>query len=121
MAASMSPGTADKRWKRGTNPLALVSMARGTADPKARRIAFACFFFERCRAISTARLWASLPLHLRPIDVIVSDGPVWRSNLGGGFALRCFQRLSLPDAATRRCPWRDNRRTGGRSDTVLSY
>ena len=76
---------------------------------------------ETPRVISTARLWPSRALHLRPIDVIVCDGPVGRSNLGGGFALRCFQRLSWPDAATRRCPWRDNRRTGGRSNTVLSY
>ena len=46
---------------------------------------------------------------------------VWRSYLEGGFVLRCFQHLSWPDAATRRCPWRDNRHTGGLSDTVLSY
>ena len=46
---------------------------------------------------------------------------VRRSYLGEGFALRCFQRLSLPDAATRPCPWRDNRLTGGLSNTVLSY
>ena len=26
------------------------------------------------------------------------------SNLGAGFPLRCFQRLSLPDVATRRLP-----------------
>ena len=31
--------------------------------------------WERVRAISIARLWASPPLHLRPIDVVVSDGP----------------------------------------------
>jgi len=43
-------------------------------------------------------------LHLRPIDVVVFDGPLSRSNLGGGFVLRCFQHLSLPDAATRPCP-----------------
>ena len=30
---------------------------------------------ERVRAISTARLCTSPCLHLRPIDVIVSDGP----------------------------------------------
>ena len=76
---------------------------------------------ERVRAISIARLPASPLLHLRPIDVVVFDGPVRRSYLGGGFALRCFQRLSWPDAATRRCGWRHNRCTGGPSDTVLSY
>ena len=47
--------------------------------------------------------------------------PSRRSNLGAGFALRCFQRLSLPDAATRPCTWRYNRLTGGLSGTVLSY
>ena len=46
---------------------------------------------------------------------------IWRSYLEGGFVLRCFQHLSLPDAATRRCSWRNNRHTGGLSNTVLSY
>ena len=31
---------------------------------------------ERLRAISIARLWTLPPLHLRPIDVVVSDGPM---------------------------------------------
>ena len=56
------------------------------------------------RAISTARLHGSPRFHLRPIDVVVCDGPLARSNLGDGFVLRCFQHLSEPDAATRRCP-----------------
>ena len=72
------------------------------------------------RAISTARLWTSPPLHLQPINVIVYDGPA-RPNLAAGFALRCIQRLSNPDADTRRCTWRHNRQTGGLSNTVLSY
>ena len=38
-----------------------------------------------------------------------------------GFALRCFQRLSRPDADTLPCGWRHNRLTGGLSTTVLSY
>ena len=42
-------------------------------------------------------------------------------HLAAGFALRCFQRLSDPDAATRPCTWRHNRHTGGLSGTVLSY
>lgn len=75
---------------------------------------------ESVRAISSARLRASPPVHLRPIDVIVSDGPV-KSNLAAGFALRCVQRLSDPDVDTRRCAWRHNRQTRGRSGTVLSY
>ena len=76
---------------------------------------------ESVRAISTARLRTSLPVHLPPINVVVFDGPLARSYLEAGFALRCFQRLSVPDAATQLCPGRDNWRTGGRSNTVLSY
>ena len=76
---------------------------------------------ESSRVISTARLRASQPLHLRPIKVVVSDHPVWKSHLGAGFALRCFQRLSLPDIATRQCSWRHNRHTRGQSNPVLSY
>ena len=79
------------------------------------------FSFKSFRAISTARLNVSPRLHLRPIDVVVCDGPLARSNLGVGFVLRCFQHLSCPDAATRLCHWRDNRYTGGLSSTVLSY
>jgi hypothetical protein len=43
------------------------------------------------------------------------------SNLGGGFALRCLQRLSLPNMATQPCHWRDNWCTRGPSTRVLSY
>ena len=41
--------------------------------------------------------------------------------LEGGFTLRCLQRLSLPDLATRLCSWRNNRCTRGQSIPVLSY
>ena len=45
--------------------------------------------------ISTARLYVSPHLHLPPIHVVVSNGPLYRNtHLGAGFALRCFQRLS---------------------------
>ena len=43
------------------------------------------------------------------------------SHLGGGFTLRCLQRLSLPDSATLPWPWRASRCTGGPSVPVLSY
>ena len=75
---------------------------------------------KRFRAISTARLYVTI-VHLQPINVVVYNDPQWKSNLGASFALRCFQRLSTPNAATRQCPWRDNRCTGGSSNTVLSY
>ena len=51
------------------------------------------------RPISIGQLNALLHLHLRPINVIVSHGSYhkWRKSiLVGGFALRCFQRLSRP-------------------------
>ena len=73
------------------------------------------------RAISAARLNASPRSHLRPIDAVVSRGPRRRPHLGAGFALRCLQRLSAPDAATRQCAWRRNRLTVGPSVPVLSY
>ncbi len=44
-----------------------------------------------------------------------------RSRLEAGFPLRCFQRLSDPNVATRLCHWRDNRSTIGSSIPVLSY
>ena len=44
-----------------------------------------------------------------------------KSHLGACFALRCFQRLSLPHLATRRYDWRHNRYTSGASTPVLSY
>ncbi len=75
--------------------------------------------------ISTPRLNPLLDLHLAPINVIISHGPGppyggTIFNLGVGFPLRCFQRLSRPDIATRRCRGRDNRYTRGRFIPVLS-
>ena len=43
------------------------------------------------------------------------------SHLEGGFTLRCLQRLSLPDLATRPWTWQSNRYTSGPSIPVLSY
>ena len=56
------------------------------------------------RAISTARLNSFQSLHLQPINVLFSDCPYSYDGiprLGACFALRCFQRLSLTDLATR--------------------
>ena len=41
--------------------------------------------------------------------------PQGKSHLQASFALRCFQRLSLPNLATRLCNWRYNRYTRGSS------
>ena len=81
---------------------------------------------QASRALSTARLHMLPCFHLPPINVLVSHGPSeglrpGSAHLEVGFPLRCFQRLSLPDVATRRCPWRDNRYTRGQSIPVLSY
>ena len=61
---------------------------------------------KKPRLISTGRLNASQRLHPRPIYPVVfrtSYFHYWNkvSHLGGGFPLRCFQRLSGPNMATR--------------------
>jgi len=59
---------------------------------------------SRPRTISTARLNASQRLHLQPIKVLFSYRPYpfgGIPHLRACFALRCFQRLSLTDVATR--------------------
>ena len=81
---------------------------------------------QASRVISTAQLHMSPCFHLPPINVLVSYDPsgclrIGNAHLGGGFPLRCFQRLSLPNVATRPCHWRDNRYTSGWSIPVLSY
>jgi len=62
-----------------------------------------------------------LCLHDRPINVLVLNVPRGRFRLEEGFALICFQRLSVPDIATLRCHERDNRYTRGPSTPILSY
>ena len=59
------------------------------------------------RAISTGQLHTLLRFHTRPINVVVFHGSQARPGFEGGFPLRCFQRLSLPDLATLLCRWRD--------------
>ncbi len=81
---------------------------------------------QASRPISTGQLHASPRFHLLPIDLVVYQGPLGalrpgRSNLGVGFQLRCFQRLSHPNIATERCGWRHNSYTSGSSIPVLSY
>ncbi len=83
-------------------------------------------FGQAARLISIARLNTLLCVHLRPIYLVISQEPSGGlchgiPHLGGGFPLRCFQRLSLPNIATQRCPWRDNWYTSGSSIPVLSY
>ena len=81
---------------------------------------------QATRPISTGKLRALPHFHIRPINHVVYVGSsgalrLGTPNLEGGFPLRCFQRLSRPNIATRRCHWRDNRNTSGSSNSVLSY
>ena len=81
---------------------------------------------QASRLISIGKLNASPRLHTRPIDLVIFQVPLGalrleRSHLVEGFTLRCLQRFSLPDVATRRYRWRDNRYTRGPSIPVLSY
>ena len=58
------------------------------------------------RPISTCQLNVLPRLHSKPINLVVFKGSYscdGISHLEGGFTLRCLQRLSLPDLATR--PW----------------
>ncbi len=74
--------------------------------------------------VSTAPLRVFLPVHARPINLVVFQGSLAfasRSCLEGGFTLRCLQRLSLPHVATQRCAKRRNWITRGGSNPVLSY
>ena len=78
-------------------------MGSGTAEKERQ-------YGQASRLISIGRLNASPRLHLRPIDQVVSlepsggSKPPGNANLGAGFPLRCLQRLSLPDVATRHLP-----------------
>ena len=55
------------------------------------------------RIISTGPLKPLRVLHTRPINIVIYDDPSGRPSLWVGLALRCFQRLSCRDIATRRC------------------
>ena len=75
--------------------------------------------------ISNSQLHVLPHFHLCPIYLVVFKGVYFFTNgishLKGGFTLRCLQRLSLPDLATRPWLWQANRSTSGPSIPVLSY
>ena len=66
-------------------------------------------FWSSLRSISDSQLHTLLCLHLCPIYLVLCKGSYVLidgiSHLEGGFTLRCLQRLSRPDLATRRCLW----------------
>src|SRR5690349_15198823 len=82
---------------------------------------------QAARAIRTAALGGGCPPSTGGLSTSSSPTALQearglgRVHLGGRFPLRCFQRLSPPAVATRRCPWQGNRDTSGPSDPVLSY
>ena len=82
-------------------------------------------FWSSLRPISSSQLHTLLHFHLCPINLVVFKGTYLskegRSHLGGGFTLRCLQRLSLPCLATQLWAWRPSWCTRGRSTPVLSY
>ena len=76
--------------------------------------------------ISTTWLNALPRLYLSPINLVIFEEalgvlPPSIPNLGDCFALRCFQRLSIRNIVTRRCPWQDSRYARGSVISVLSY
>ena len=89
-----------------------------------RSLTFFAICWPSSRSISIGQLHTLLHFHLRPIYLFVFQGSsacARRSFLAGGFALRCFQRLSRPYLATRLCSWHCNRCTSGTSIPVLLY
>lgn len=75
---------------------------------KRKFLLFSCFLIG-LRPISTPQLNTFLCFHLVPIKLIISQWSQTISHLEVGFPLRCFQRLSIPDIATRQCFWRNSR------------
>jgi hypothetical protein len=102
-----------------------------SAEPATRiRISRSIFclnklYGQASRAVSTGKLHAFPRFHTQPIKQVIYLCPLaltgGRSNLEACFPLICFQRLSLPNVATQRCPWRDNWHTRGSFVLVLSY
>jgi hypothetical protein len=103
----------NKLWAQESNRIGLEAM--GFAVEESGIIG------QAERPISTGKLNALQRLHLLPINLVIFQGSSGRPHLGGGFPLRCFQRLSFPNIATQRCRWRDNWCTRGSSIPVLSY
>src|SRR5919108_5201800 len=131
------PPRADARWsgaegQRRDKVNGSVVRNAGTHDVCASSECFGCGDEppgggQAARAIRTAALGddrssstGGLSTEWSPPALQSSLG-AGRVHLGGGFPLRCVQRLSPPAVATRRCPWQGSRDTSGQSDPVLSY
>ena len=84
------------------------------------------FYGQASRSISTGKLNVLPRLHRRPINVVVSNGPLG-GYPQGDLVLRLASRLDAFSGYPLRtwlpcdCHWRDNRNTRGSSIPVLSY
>ena len=77
-------------------------------------------------AISNAQLHVLPRFHLRPINLVIFQGPYPVDPVGSlifrrASHLDAFSAYPCRTSATRRCAWRHNRYTGGPSIPVLSY
>ena len=77
-------------------------------------------------AISNAQLHTLLCFHVRPINLVIYQGPYPVNPVGSlifrrASHLDAFSAYPYRTSATRRCAWRHNRYTGGPSIPVLSY
>src|SRR5262245_50256170 len=117
-------GVAIRVWSPGVSWYSKGSSKNCLCDPPRRSLEGGINAVKRS-AVSTGRLSGSPRVHVRPIDLVVFQEPSptrgRRPDLGGGFTLRCLQRLSAPYVATQRCPERDNWHTRGTSLPILSY
>ena len=98
-----------RRTAAGGNPVRSLRGGRKGNDGPFSENPSGQQYGQAFRPISTARLYTSPCLHLRPINRMFSPGasgalPPWTPHPGAGFPLRCFQRLSLPGLATLRLP-----------------
>src|SRR2546430_9102076 len=73
-------------------------------------LGFTCYQASTCGLSTRSSSW--------DLDCLTSSG---KTRLGGGFALRCCQRLSLLDIAIQLWGGHPNWRTSGRAISVLSY
>ena len=117
-----------KKWLLATNSFTLYSQNYIHACWSLIKLLnqfLTCVSWSSPHPISNSQLHVLPHFHLCPIYLVVFKGVYFFTNgishLKGGFTLRCLQRLSLPDLATRPWLWQANRSTSGPSIPVLSY
>jgi hypothetical protein len=64
------------------------------------------FYLSLLSTISTGKLNTLLYFYCQPINLMICEGSITKPYLRNGFPLRCFQRLSDGNIATRQC-WND--------------